>query len=335
MTESKRFNIKRWWKDLNVKYSMGLSIILLVTTTLIYLILQPNIFQSEALSRLMTSNFRTWLPVILVTVGQAIVLLGGGLDLSNGGIVSVGNVILALTVASADEPGRNMLMVVVVILFGLLAGFLNGFFTAYLGLQPVIITFATSYVYSGIALLLLPSPGGAIPREYTGVYRTFSVLGIPISLIIIGIVILVWAFFRNRKFGRFLYAVGGDAKAAFTTGVPATWIKIATYVISGLLASLAAVAYTLLTGSGLSNSGADMTLASITGAVLGGVSMSGGAGSVVGAVFGGIVLGNIRNIISILRINSWWRTLVNAFIIVLALAGPGFFNLIRRKKKYE
>jgi ribose/xylose/arabinose/galactoside ABC-type transport system permease subunit len=75
-----------------------------------------------------------------------------------------------------------------------------------------------------------------------------------------------------------------------------------------------------------------MTLASITGSVLGGVSMSGGAGSVVGAVFGGIILGNIRNIISTIRLNSWWRTLVNAVIIVFALAGPGLFNLFRRKK---
>jgi len=60
--------------------------------------------------------------------------------------------------------------------------------------------------------------------------------------------------------------------------------------------------------------------------------MSGGAGSVVGSVFGGIVLGNIRNIISSLRLNSWWRTLVNALVIVISLAGPGLFNLIRRKK---
>mgnify|MGYP006309757287 FL=1 len=75
-----------------------------------------------------------------------------------------------------------------------------------------------------------------------------------------------------------------------------------------------------------------MTLASITGAVLGGVSMSGGAGSVLGAIFGGIILGNIRRIISTVRLNNWWVTLVNALVIVVALAGPGFVNLFRRKK---
>ncbi|MEA3326723.1 MAG: ABC transporter permease [Chloroflexota bacterium] len=332
MVKLKKFNFSKWWKKLNVKYSISLSLLLLIVTTILYTVLQANIFRPGTLNRLLTSNFRTWLPVILVTIGQAIVLLGGGLDLSNGSIVSVGNVILALTVVSSNEPGKNILMVLIVLGFGIIAGILNGFFTAYLGLQPVIITFASSYIYGGLALLLLPNPGGAIPRDYTNVYRNTSILGLPISLLFIGVVILIWAFFRSRKYGRFLYAVGGDANAAYTTGVPVTWMKISTYIISGLLASLAAISYSLLTGSGFSGSGAEMALASVTGAVLGGVSMSGGAGSVVGAIFGSIVLGNIRNIISSLRLNSWWRTLVNALVIVISLAGPGLVGLFRRKK---
>lgn len=332
MRESKESKFAKWWKKINTKYSIGLSLILLIVTTILYTVLQPNFFLPRTLSRLLSSNFRTWLPVILVTIGQAIVLLGGGLDLSNGAILSVGNVILALTVVSADQTGRNLLMVLVVIGFGILAGFLNGFFTAYLGLQPVIITFATSFVYSGIALLLLPTPGGEIPRVYVDFYRNTSILGLPISLLAIGLVLLIWTFFRNRKYGRFLYAVGGDPNSAYTTGVPVTWMKISTYIISGLLASVGAISYSLLTGSGFSGSGNDMTLASITGAVLGGVSMSGGAGSVVGSVFGGIILGNIRKIISTIRLNNWWVTLVNALVIVVALAGPGLFNLFRRKK---
>jgi len=335
MSNPKKLNIGAWWKKLNVKYSLGLPLVLLIVTTLLSFLFQPNIFRPNVLSRLLTSNFRTWLPVLLVTIGQAIVLIGGGLDLSNGSIASVGNVILALTVVSADETGKNVVMVLAVIVFGILAGFINGVLTAYLGLQPVIVTFATSYIYSGLALLMLPTPGGAIPRVYTDVYRNTSLLGIPISLIIIGIIVLIWSIFRNRKYGRFLYAVGGDANAAYTTGVPVTWMKVSTYVISGLLAAFAAIFYSLLTGSGFSDSGGDMTLSSVTGAVLGGVAMRGGIGSVIGAVFGGIVLGNIRNIISSARINSWARTLVNALIILIALAGPGLLNLFRRKKFNE
>lgn len=335
MREKRNSKLANWWKNLNVKHSLGLSLILFVSTTIISFALQPNILREGTIQRVMTSNFRTWLPVILVTIGQAIVILGGGLDLSNGAIVSVGNVILALTVTTAEEPGKNVLIVLIVLGFGIVAGFLNGFFTSYLGLQPVIITFATSFVYSGLALLLLPSPGGAIPREYTDVYRNTTFLGIPLSLIIIVVFVLIWEFIRRRKYGRFLFAVGGNSKAAYTTGVPVTWMKISTYMISGLMASLAAISYSLLTGSGLSSSGDDMTLASVTASVLGGISMSGGAGSVLGAVFGGIVLGNMRKIISSLKLDSWWVTLVNALVIVLVLAGPGTINLIRRKKKHD
>lgn len=332
MPENNLQKILNRLQSFNRKTSLGIPLILLVVSTGIFFSLQQNVFEPGTISRLTNSNFRTWLPVLLLTMGQGLVLIGGGLDLSNGAIVSVGNVILALQITSADEPWFNIGIVALVIGFGLAAGLLNGFLTVYLGLQPVIVTFATSFIYAGIALLLLPTPGGAIPREYTNVYRNTQYLGIPISLIILIVLLVIWGIFRSRKYGRFLFAVGGNARAAYTTGVPVTWVRISTYVLSGLLASLGAISYSLLTGSGFSGSGADMMLPSITGAIIGGISFSGGSGSLLGAVFGGIILGNIRRIISIANIDSWAVTLVNALVIVIALAAPGFINLLRRKK---
>lgn len=332
MPENNFEKILSWIQSLNKKHSLGIPLVLFVLTTVIFFYLQDNVFEPGTIGRLINSNFRTWLPVLLLTMGQGLVLIGGGLDLSNGAMVSVGNVILALHVTSADEPWHNLAIVAIVIGFGLAAGLLNGFLTVYLGLQPVIVTFATSFIYAGLALLLLPTPGGAIPRDYTSVYRNTQYLGIPISLIVLVLLLLIWEFFRKRKFGRYLFAVGGNARAAYTTGVPVNWVKISTYVLSGFLASLGAISYSLLTGSGFSGSGADMMLPSITGAIIGGISFGGGSGSILGAVFGGIVLGNIRRIISIVRIDSWAVTLVNALVIVIALAMPGLINLLRRKK---
>jgi ribose transport system permease protein len=332
MPDNNMQKILNWISSFNQKTSLGIPLILLVVSTGVFFSQQQNVFEPGSISRLTNSNFRTWLPVLLLTMGQGLVLIGGGLDLSNGAIVSVGNVILALQITSADEPWFNLGIVALVIGFGLAAGLLNGFLTVYLGLQPVIVTFATSFIYAGIALLLLPTPGGAIPREYTSIYRNTQYFGIPISLIILIVLLLIWGIFRNRKYGRFLFAVGGNARAAYTTGVPVTWVKISTYVLSGLLASFGAISYSLLTGSGFSGSGADMMLPSITGAIIGGISFSGGSGSLLGAVFGGIVLGNIRRIISIAQIDSWAVTLVNALVIVIALATPGLINLLRRKK---
>jgi ribose transport system permease protein len=325
-------NLRSWWKNFNRDNTYVLSLILFIITAAVYLILQPAVMEEGVLARLIKSNFRTWLPVILLAVGQTIVMLGGGLDLSNGAIVSLLNVIMAVSITTVEEPRFNLLIIAAVIVFGLLAGFLNGFFTAVLDLQPMITTFASSFVYSGLALLILPNPGGKIPRDYTGVYRNAALWGIPLSIFVIAAVLLIWEIIKGRKYGRSLFAVGGDAEAAYTTGIRVTWIKISTYVISGLLAALAAISYTLLTGSGAATSGDGMTLTAITAAIIGGTAMSGGSGSLLGAVLGAIILGTIRNIISLARLDSWYRLLINAVVIVVALAGPGIINLFRREK---
>ena len=332
---SNKFDLKAWWKTFNRKNTYVLALGIFILTTVIYAAQQPALFDEGIINRLLTSNFRTWLPVILLAIGQTIVMIGGGLDLAAGSMVSLGNVILALTITSTDEPIKNILVVIGVLLYGIFAGFLNGVFTATLGLQPMITTFATSFIYSGLALLLLPIPGGAIPREYTKVYRTTNVVGIPISLVVIGVVLLGWQFFKHRKFGCYLFAAGGSPQAAYTTGVRVTRIRIITYMISGFFAALAAISYSLLTGSGSATSGNDMTLTAITAAILGGTALSGGAGSLFGAVLGAIILGTFKNIISGARIDSWYQVLINALFIIAALAGPGFINLIRGRYRND
>jgi len=329
---NENFDFNKWWKKFNRKNTYMLSLVVFIITTAIYFFLQPAIMEEGVLSRITTSNFRTWLPVILLSVGQSVVMLGGGLDLSSGAILSLGNVILAISIKSTDETGFNLLIVLAVVMMGLMAGALNGFFVAFLDLQPIIATFATSFLYSGLALLILPQPGGKIPRPYTDFYRNTKILGVPLAIYFIIVVLLIWVFFRNRKYGRFLFAVGGDEKAAYTTGVPVKWITASTYILSGFLGAAGAISYTLLTGSGSARSGEDMTLTALTAAVIGGTSFSGGSGSLFGAVLGAVILGTIQNILSLARLDSWYRTLVNAVIIVIALAGPGLIRLFTREK---
>ena len=327
-----KFDLRDWWINFNKKNTYVLALAIFIVTTTAYLVLQPNAFDEGVLTRLLTSNFRTWLPVILLAIGQTIVMLGGGLDLSSGSMVILGNVIMAISITSNEEPWFNLIIVLGVVVFGLIAGFLNGFLTAYMGLQPMITTFATSFIYSGLALLILPTPWGNIPREYTKMYRNTTWFGVPLALFIIAAILVIWAVIRNRKYGRFLFAVGGKADAAYYTGVRVTRVRISTYVISGFFSSLAAISYTLLTGSGSAVSGAEMTLTAITAAILGGTSMAGGSGSLIGSVLGAIILGTIKNLISLSKMDSWYRLLVNATVIIVALASPGIINLFRRKK---
>jgi ribose transport system permease protein len=151
-------------------------------------------------------------------------------------------------------------------------------------------------------------------------------------MFVIAFILILWEVIKNRRYGRFLFAVGGKADAAYYTGVRVINIRVSTYVVSGFLAALAAISYTLLTGSGSARSGEEMTLTAITAAILGGTSMAGGSGSLFGSVLGVVILGMVKNIISLLKLDSWYRVLVNAIIIIVALASPGIINLFRRNK---
>jgi ribose transport system permease protein len=316
------------WDALLSRYPALFALILFVLSLIVNLILQPNMFAKETLN----SNMRVFLPIILMSVGQAIVILGGGIDISVGSIVSIVNTVLATRVGLDGSPERMWQFVFVSLLAGLLAGAVNGFFIAYLRLQPIITTYATSFLYAGIALFILPNPGGGIPAQIAALYRDTTPLGLPLAFYIIAIILLLWLYLSSTRFGKFLFAVGGKAEAAYETAVPVTMIQFSIYVISGFMAALSGIAITMLSGSGNAEIGSAMTLNSITAVVIGGNAMSGGIGGVAGPVMGSITLGIIQNIISFAHIDTWWETLVKATIIVVALAAPGVINLIRRKR---
>jgi ribose transport system permease protein len=303
------------------------ALILLVISIIVNLILQPNMLSRETLN----SNMRVFLPIILLAVGQAIVILGGGIDISVGSIVSVVNAVLATRVGLDGSPEKMWQYVFLSLLIGLLAGAINGFFVAFLRLQPIITTYATSFLYAGLALFILPNPGGGIPKAIASFYRNSTPFNLPLAFCVIAVILLVWLYLSSTRYGKFLYAVGGKAEAAYETAVPVTRIQFMTYVISGFMAALSGVAITMLSGSGNADIGGPMTLSSITAVVIGGNALSGGMGGVAGPVMGAITLGIIQNIISFSNIDTWWETLVKAVIIVVALAAPGIVSLFRRK----
>lgn len=316
------------WDFLMARYPAFFPLILLMISIAINLFLQPNMFDRETLN----SNMRVFLPLILLSVGQAIVLIGGGIDISVGGTLSIVNTILATRVGLDGSPELMWRYVIISLLVGLLAGAINGFFIAYLRLQPIITTYATSFLYAGLALFILPNPGGGIPASIANFYRTSTPFGIPLSFYIIAIVLMIWIYFSSTRYGKYLFSVGGNAEAAYETAVPVVWVQFSIYVISGFMAAISGIAITMLSGTGSPEIGSAMTLNSITAVVIGGNAFSGGIGGVTGPVMGAVTLSLIQNIISFAHINTWWETLVKATIIVVALAAPGIINLIRRRR---
>ena len=317
------------WNALTARQPALFALVLLLLAIVVNLVVQPNMFARDTLN----SNMRVFLPLILLAVGQAVVILGGGIDISVGGIVSIVNTVLATRVGLQGSPEEMWRYVFISLVIGLLAGAINGFFVAFLRLQPIITTYATSFLYAGLALFVLPNPGGGIPGDIAGIYRSSTPLNLPLAFYVIAIVLLIWFYLRSTRYGTFLYAVGGKAQAAYETAVPVTTVQFSTYVISGLMAALAGIAITMLSGSGNADIGGPMTLNSITAVVIGGNALSGGVGGVAGPVMGAITLGVIQNIISFADIETWWETLVRAIIIVVALAAPGIVNLFRTRRR--
>ncbi len=288
--------------------------------------LQDNFFSPRAIN----GNFRVLLPLMILAVGQSLVIIGGGIDLSVGAMVSLVNAILVVLITPEAGAAGVAFAILVGCVAGALAGALNGLCVALLRLQPIVTTYAMSFVFAGLALLVLPRPGGQLPRALTSFYRS-TPLGLPVAVYAIVMLLLLWALVRSSRFGQYLFATGSRADAAYTSGVPVSLVRFSTYVAAGFFSALAALALTLGIGSGNPRIGDAMTLDSIVAVVLGGTRLSGGQGGVAGAILGVAILGIIRNLISFANVPTWYQTLVNATIIVLALAGPGLWRLLRRR----
>lgn len=316
------------WETFSLRNPYLFTLLLLIVIILVNFYFQPNLLQRDTLN----SNMRVFLPLILLSVGQAIVILCGGIDISVGSTVSIINVLLATQVGLQGDPQKMFWMLALSLLVGMAAGALNGFFVAFMRLQPIITTYATSFLYAGLALWILPNPGGGVPTNFAAFYRDTTPLGLPLAFVVIALLLLAWALVQRTRYGLYLTAVGGKADAAYETAVPVSTIQFSTYVISGLLAALSGIAVTLLVGSGNASTGDQLTLSSVTAVVIGGTPLSGGVGGIGGPILGAIILGFIRNIISFANIDTWWQTFVNAAIIVIALAAPGVISLFRRKR---
>lgn len=309
-----------------LRQSYLFSLLLLIIAVVVNAALQQNFFRPSVIS----DNLQTYLPLMLVAAGQAVVIIGGGVDLSVGAIVSLADVVVVRTLGNNPGTTQIFLAIALGLASGLLAGLINGICVAYMRFQPIVTTFATSFVFSGVALWVLPTPGGYVPPGLIEVYQA-NVLGVPAVLVVMVAVLLLWSFLRSTRYGRYLYAAGGQPMSAYVSGVPVSLVRLSTYVIAGLMSALAAVALVMSTNTGDPLVGGPMTLSSIVAVVLGGTRLSGGQGGIAGALIGVAILSLILNIISFANVPTWWQTLINSLIILLALTGPGIVALVRRK----
>lgn len=257
------------------------------------------------------------LPLALAALGQYFVVLTNGIDLSLGPIMSV-----AGTLAATLFDQSIALAIAAALAAGAFAGAMNGVLVVVLRLQPIIATLATMSIWQGVALVVLPSPGGSVPPGLlAALTQGDGLLPAPVILLLLTGVFGRWAI--ATRFGLHLRAIGGDGAAARASGVPSAPVTFAAYTLAGFLAALGGLYLTIATSSGSPTIGDNFILLSIAAVVLGGVPLVGGRGSPVGVVIGALTLSVIGSLLYFANLSSFYQSLINGVILisVVGLAG--------------
>jgi ribose transport system permease protein len=303
--------LRRW---INRNFRLLLAYIVMLALLLLNVALNPRFFTPPVI----TSTSNQAMTLVFSGMAQTSVVITGGIDLSVGPIISLCN-----SLASAlftDSIASAVGVVALLLVVGAICGLINGLIVVYGRLQPIIVTLATSSIFSGLALVVRPRPGGFVPGWY-GDLLTGRVLDwVPNSLIFLVIVVaLVWIPFRRSRLGMWVYAVGSNEGAAYLSGVNVNRAKIAAYVMSGLFSAIAGLFLSASTLSGNATTGAVYTLQSIAVVVLGGTSLFGGMGGVAGSLAGAFSLRLINGILFFAKVNPLQQPLYEGIVILIAV----------------
>lgn len=256
-----------------------------------------------------------------VSLGQMLVVLTGGIDLSVAGVASVSAVLLAGTV-----QGQDWLlwpMVAAVLALGAVIGCINGLVSILLKVDPLIVTLGMDTALEGCALLYSRQPGGSVP-DYFQDLSFDHIAGVPLSaLLLFALFGAAGAWLRYTRMGRNVYAVGNDPAAARLSGLPLKRTLLIAYAVSGLLAALTGVYLVSRTGVGDPRAGIGLELASITPVVVGGTSLAGGRGGVAGTLLGVILITLLDNLLNFLDVSSYYQWIVQGVIVIIAVSVPG------------
>lgn len=259
----------------------------------------------------------------IAAIGQTIVVLSGGFDLSAGAVISLVNVVLASSMDPMAPTASVVLWTAVGIAIGMGVGAFNGFFIAVLRMQPIVVTLSTMFILQGVTLLVMDKPGGIVGPDLGAFYLGDAITGfLPMPLVVIAVVLLAWLWLKGTRFGTALYAVGSDPDVATSVGVRVVLVRFMVYVIAGGCYGLAGVFISAQTGSGDPLVGNPLLLSMFAAVVVGGTRLGGGQGGPVGTAFGAFILMMVVNILLVLNVSAYYATIAEGTILILAvLAG--------------
>lgn len=257
-------------------------------------------------------------PFALIALGQTLVILTGGIDLSVGSIMAASAMAAAWT---AKNAGDNLLLpLVAAVVTGLLAGAINGFVVSRLQVPPFIATLGMLTLASGIAYVIgNGAPINGLPASF-GSFANTEILGLKLPVVLMIVAILALAFIMKRtNYGMRVYAIGGNKLAAEIAGVRSGRVLFSVYAISGVLAGISGLMLSSRVITGAPNLGQGYELDAIAAVVIGGASLMGGRGTVWGTAIGLLLIQTINNGLDLLLVPSYWQNVIKGIIIVAAV----------------
>ncbi len=302
------------------KYGIG---IILLGMVIIIAILKPMFIKPGNLLNIFTQISING----LIAYGMCLAITTGGIDLSVGAQLALVSCILGQLVG---VRGMNLgLAILIAVLVAGLFGFLNGVLISKFDMFPFVVTLSMQLIIRSIAQII--SEGKAVSmaeNSFKAIYSgKFGSIPRPIIYLAV-VVIIMYIVMHWTRFGRYVYAVGGNVNAAIASGVSVFWTKTLCYTISGVLAGLAGVIFTSKTGSAQSNIGIGYETDAVAACVLGGTSFAGGISTAPGVLLGAIIIGCIYNGMNFLRIDSYYQSLAKGVVII----GAVLLDMVMNKK---
>ncbi|MGK9487750.1 ribose ABC transporter permease RbsC [Bacillus pumilus] len=261
----------------------------------------------------------------LIAFGMTFVILTGGIDLSVGAILALSSALTAGFIVSGMDP---ILAIIVGSIIGAILGMVNGLLITKGKMAPFIATLATMTIFRGLTLVYTDgNPITGLGSNYA--FQLFGrgyFLGIPVPAITMLLTFIVlWVLLHKTPFGRRTYAIGGNEKAAFISGIKVPRVKIMIYSLAGFMSALAGAILTSRLNSAQPTAGTSYELDAIAAVVLGGTSLSGGRGRIVGTLIGVLIIGVLNNGMNLLGVSSFYQSVVKGIVILIAV-------LLDRKK---
>jgi ribose transport system permease protein len=256
--------------------------------------------------------------VSIVSAGMFFCMIGGGIDLSAGATVGFTGIVFADLIVNRNvTPG---VAIVVCILVGALIGLINGLLTSYFNFMPFVATCGTMFVAQGLAFLWTNSyPVLDLPAEVEFIGRGY-LFNIPFPLYIVLVIYFIsYIVSEKTRYGRFLFASGGNPEAAYLSGINVKSIRLYSYIICSTLVAVASIILCGRLDSAQPGNGASWGFEAITACVLGGTSMSGGKGKVLGVLLGAIFVGMLTNGMTLLNINSNLQIAIRGIVLIIAV----------------